>query len=147
MSEVDMIDQYLETCGGTVISKRYYQKNEVFAGGVNFRVGEDLGYQINNAFFFGNVSFNFALSGVVVLTNRNEIIVRLNHKINERVLEPLPVTMQVEQGLVKLGDGLYYGTRRLYGVGLTDLELLGVGVGAATYYCNVSLNGYIWLLK
>jgi len=148
MNEIELIIAFLEIHGGRVLDVKYYQNNDVFKTGVTFNLGSDNGITNPNlVYFFGNVSLNFSLSGTVVLTDRNEVIVKLNTKLRERTLEPLVNSMQVNQGLNLLGDGIYYGTRRLYGVGCTDLELTNYDTGAATYYCNVSLNGYLFIMS
>jgi len=111
-------------------------------------MGEINGFQYKDIFCFGNLNLSILMAGTIVLTNYNCYTTRLLTELKGRN-EPgvVDLEMAIGSGLSLLGNGYYYGSKRLYGVGFNKLTITAVGVGAATVTGDVLFNGYLFKMK
>ena len=149
MNEFDLIKRYLEKSGSyKMVGAEYYNEGlELNAAGA-VDIGNVAGIGDTFAFFFGNITINIQLSGVIAAADANELETYLRTNL-PRGAEP-GVTlchMAVGAGINPMGDGRYIGHRRLYGVGFNQLELILTDIGAANVEYNFNVNGYLFRLR
>ena len=145
MNEIDLIKKYLARAGFRISDISYYDQTFNFiAAGVMVFGGVD-GYVDEHQYFFGNISINDVLGGVVVLTNQNLHTFFFNTLLYSQLdRETARVSMGVGYGMGLLGNGTYQGYKRIYGVGCNRVTVGQFGCGASTLTASINLNGFMF---
>lgn len=146
-NEFELINKYLTRAGYRVKDVCYYDMSFTFLGAGTQEIGWPDGYIAGHQFFFGNVSVDDTLGGVVVLANQNLhtfYFTTLLYNGIERESARLSMGVNMDMGL--LGNGQYQGCKRLYGIGCNRVTAGQFGCGASTISATISLNGYIFVV-
>lgn len=146
MSEIDLIVKYLEKRAGKVKDYTYYSEVANLIADDVYKVGANDGYPDQDVFFFGHVSLDVLINGVVVLTNANLLVFNFNTTLKSRSTDSA-FKMAVNLGMSGLGDGTYVGEKRIYGIGFNRFSVAQSGFGAATYSVYMALNGYLFEIQ
>jgi len=145
MNEFDLIKKFLATAGFRVMDVRYFRQHYTIAAEAGFDIGVPQGFIANHQFFFGNVSINHQIQGVVVLTNQMLTDIHLSTLLyGSAETSDTRITMGVNCGMSLLGNGFYQGYKRIYGIGCNRVSILNHGFGAATFTCEVGFNGLMF---
>jgi hypothetical protein len=149
MNEEDLVEKYLKRVGSEVIDKYYYSGN---LGTDTFPVIKYMGIgkveQYEKCFFYGNISVNIDISGVVTLAGQNSLILGfVSEFIGGFTSNDFGVHMNIGNGINLLGDGTYMGSKRFYGVGFNRISFAVVDVAAAVFNVSVRFNGILFIMK
>lgn len=152
MNELDLIKSYLEREHTKVIDAFYIHKHHLITVDHDYvPVGKDYGYALTEdekkMYFFGNVTLEVRLAGVVTLANKN--IINCSFETIGRTVQGSGGTMTFAVGhnLSLLGDGTYLGIERLYAMGFTRMTINKDTLGAATFLVSVEFNGFLFRLE
>jgi hypothetical protein len=146
VNESELIAKYLSRAGIRVKDVLYYDQSFTFTGAGTEQVGNIDGYIPEHCFFFGNVIIDDTLGGVIVLANQNmHTFFFTTLLFNGIERESARVSMAVNYGMGLLGNGVYQGYKRLYGVGCNRVTAGRIGCGASTISATISLNGFMFV--
>lgn len=147
LNEFDLITKFLTRAGYRIKDVCYYDMSFTFMGAGTQEIGQPDGYIPGHCFFFGNISVDDSMQGVIVLANQNLhsfYFTTLLYGGIERESARLSMGVNFDMGL--LGNGFYQGCKRLYGVGCSRITLDRVGCGASTVAATISLNGFMFVV-
>lgn len=148
MTEIDLIVKYLERKGSNVVDFIYYNEGFTLSGTGVCDIGEHEGVILENNFFFGHVTQRVQIAGAVVLTNKNMMELIYYTYLKGRIESGSVLHhMGVNLGMSLLGDGLYEGSKRIYGMGFNKIAVNKVGMGAAEPTVQINCNGYLFKMK
>jgi len=149
MNEFDLIKRYLEKSGAyRIVNVSYYNEGKQLTANTTVMLGLVAGHPSGKVFCFGNLEISFSLGGVIVLTNGNSLWTKLQ-TTPPGLAEPGSYNnyLNIGAGLSLLGNGTYYGYKRIYGVGFNRIDFTAVDIGAATFVLNWNFNGYLFRLR
>jgi hypothetical protein len=148
MNEFDLIKRYLSTVGCRVFDVKYFRQDIHFPGPAGYDIGAAQGIPVNHGFFFGNVSIYNEISGVIVLTNQMLNTVYFTTLLYNALAETGDtfVGLGVNCGMSLLGNGIYVGSKRIYGISCNRVSVDGIGFGAADFSIHVFFNGYMFTI-
>lgn len=146
-NEFELIIKYLSRAGARVRDIVYFAESFTFVDAGVQEIGQMQGFIPQHQFFFGNISIDDTLGGVVVLTNENlHTFFFTTLLYNDIEVESARVSMAIGAGLALQGNGEYLGCKRIYGVGCNRVTAGEFGVGAATLVATISMNGYMFTI-
>jgi len=145
LNELQLIKKYLDKVGFRISDITYFDETFTFIAAGTQEIGQAQGFNVGHQFFFGNISIDDSVTGVVVLANKNLHTIYFNTLFYSGIVrESARVSMGVNLGMSLLGDGVYQGCKRLYGVGCNRVVIGQFGCGASTLTCTINLNGYMF---
>lgn len=145
VNEFNLIEKYLGTIGMRVMDIRYFREFFNIPGEAGYDIGATQGFNPNHQFFFGNVSIDAVLFGVINLADENLIHTNFSTLLyGHPETADLKLSLGVGLGMSLMGDGVYIGGKRLYGVGCNRISINLVGCGAAELVYEVGFNGYMF---
>jgi hypothetical protein len=149
MNEIDLIIRWLEKNSGQVDDVCYYHEFAmVNAGGAVWRPGIAQGGVINHDYYFGNLTIETLINGVIVLTDRNRIAHIYSTIMSGNVpLGEVNIMFAINSGADLLGDGVYMGNKKIFQVGFNRLDVVLDDFGAATFVQNIHFNGFMFRMK
>lgn len=146
-NEIELVTRYIEGSGYRVKDVRYFEDHILYMGAGNYYVGVNQGHVQQHQFFYGNISLQDEMQGVINLANRNEHVIIFSTLLYGGVaIETARHSFCVNSGLDLLGDGNYIGSKRLYGVGCNQVDIGVIGCGAALIAGGISFTGLIWTI-
>ena len=147
MNEFELISKYVERGGHRVKDICYFRQDLIIIGDAGYDIGAVQGYIPQHQFFFGHISINDIIEGVINLANENcHSIIFSTLLYGGLETADIRVCMGVALGMSLMGSGRYIGGKRLYGVGCNRISVNSMGFGAATYEMEVGFNGYIFTI-
>ncbi len=152
MNEIDLIVKYLEKNNSEVLDMAYYSRHSILTVAHEYVVVASAGALEGSdeevkSFFCGNVSLMVSMEGVVNVVDRNQINIAFGTYNKNGRSEGPAINFAPGHNLFLLGDGIYSGEKRLYGLGCTGMGVDTTDIGAATFSVVVCFNGYLFQIR
>lgn len=145
VNEFGLISKYLGSAGYRVMDVRYFRQQKIITAAAGYDIGDDQGFPPEHQFFFGNISIDAELSGVIVLANENLLSTVFSTLLfGHPEIQDVRIRLGVNLDMSLMGNGFYIGQKRLYGVGCNRISVQFVDLGAAVVEYWVGFNGYMF---